>query len=151
MRHLFGWADVMAILYQRDKVYCIDSSKSTRETPRRDIAAAEKPSLDAGARAIRLPQRPAHHVHQFRDLAPLISFVVARYRIRDAMGDMLAQNTLLNPAQRGARRGDLGHDVNAITVVRYHAGEPANLAFDPVQSFKRCRLAVLGHKVYIPP
>ena len=44
-------------------------------------------------------------------------------------------NFLFHPAQRGAHRGDLRHDVDAIALVLDHAGEPAHLAFDAVESF----------------
>ncbi len=98
-----------------------------------------------------LPPRPAHHVHQFGDLAALVGLVAARDRVLDAMGDVVAQDFLLDPAQRGAHRADLRHDVDAVALVLDHAGEPAHLALDAVEPLERRRLAVLAHAVYIPP
>ena len=83
-----------------------------------------------------LPPRPPHHVHQFRDLAPLVGLVAARDRVRDAMGDVVAQDFLLDPAQRRAHRGDLRHDVDAIALVLDHAGEAAHLALDAVEPLR---------------
>ncbi len=77
----------------------------------------------------------AHHVHQLGHLAPLVGFVAARDRMRDAMRHMVAQDFLLDAAQRRAHRGDLRDDVDAIAVVLDHAGEPAHLALDAVEPF----------------
>jgi hypothetical protein len=52
----------------------------------------------------------------------------------DAMGDMVAQDFLLDPAQRRLRRGDLGHHIDAIAIVLHHSGEAADLAFNSFQS-----------------
>jgi L-alanine-DL-glutamate epimerase-like enolase superfamily enzyme len=75
--------------------------------------------------------------------------------MRDAMRDVAAQDFLFHPAQCGAHRGDLRHDVDAIALVRDHAGQAAHLALDAAESFERFRLAVLlvvlAHAVYIPP
>jgi len=49
------------------------------------------------------------------------------------MRDVVAQDFFLDTAQRRAYRADLRHDVDAITVVLDHAGEPAHLAFDTAQ------------------
>ena len=105
--------------------------------------------LSRGAGA--LPRRPAHHVHQFGDLAPLVGLVAALDRVLDAMRDVIAQDFLLDPAQRSAHGADLRHDVDAIAVVLDHAGEAPHLAFDAVEPLERRRLAVLCHDVYIPP
>jgi hypothetical protein len=52
----------------------------------------------------------------------------------DAMGDMVAQDFLLDSAQRRLRRGDLGHHIDAIAIVLHHSGEAADLAFNSFQS-----------------
>lgn len=50
-----------------------------------------------------LPVGAADHVHQFGDLATLVGLVAGRNRVLDAMGDMVAQDFLLDPAQRSFR------------------------------------------------
>src|ERR1043166_1299007 len=82
------------------------------------------------------PLGAADHVHQFCNLAALVGLVAGRDGVLDAMRDMIAQDFLLDPAQRGARRRDLSHHVDAITVILDHAGKTADLALDPVQPFQ---------------
>ena len=62
-------------------------------------------------------------------------------RVLDAMRHVIAQDFLLDPAQRRAHRADLRHDVDAVAVVLDHAGKPAHLAFDALQPLEGCRLA----------
>src|SRR5262245_61633041 len=95
--------------------------------------------------------RAAEHVHQLGDLAPLLALVAGRDRAFDAMPDMVAQHLLLDLAQRGTHRADLGHDVDAVAILIDHAREPADLAFDPFQAFQRRGLGLLSHTSYIPP
>ena len=52
-----------------------------------------------------------------------------------AMGDMIAQDLFLDPAQRSAHRADLGDDVDAVALVLDHAGEAAHLALDAAETF----------------
>ena len=54
----------------------------------------------------------------------------------DAMGDVIAQNLLLDAPQRGAHRRELGDDINAITILVDHAGEAAYLPLDPAEAFQ---------------
>ncbi len=69
----------------------------------------------------------------------------------DAMGDMVAQDFLLDPAQCCLRRRDLRHHVDAITVVLDHPGEAADLAFNSFQPFQAGGLDLGAHWVHIPP
>src|SRR5882757_8125597 len=92
----------------------------------------------------------AYHVHQFRDLAALVGLVTGRDRVLDAMGDMVAQDFLLDPAQRRPRRRDLGDDVDAVAIVLDHAGEAADLALYPVQPFQNGGLDLCAHAPNIP-
>src|SRR5947208_16609236 len=96
------------------------------------------------------PPGAAYHVHQLCDLAALVGLVAGRYRVLDAMGDMIAKDFLLDPAQRRPRRGDLGDDVDAVTVALDHAGEAANLSLDPVQPFQDGSLDLGAHAPNIP-
>ena len=82
---------------------------------------------------VSLAVSPAHHIHQFGDLAPLVRLVARRDRMLDAMRDMIAQHLFLDPPQRCTGGGDLRDDVDAIAIVFHHARETANLAFDPFQ------------------
>src|SRR5712671_4716967 len=93
----------------------------------------------------------AYHIHQFRDLAALVGLVARGNRVLDAMGDMVAQDFLLDPAQRRPRRPDLGDDVDAVAVVLDHTGEAADLARYPVQPFQDGSLDLRAHVPNIPP
>ena len=92
----------------------------------------------------------ADDIHQLRDLAPLIGLVTGSDRMLDAMSHVVAQNLLLGASQCRAHGGDLGDNVNAVAVILDHAGEAADLAFDPAQTFSDGCLDVLAHGVYIP-
>jgi P-type Cu+ transporter len=93
----------------------------------------------------------ADHVHEFRDLAALIGLVARRDRVLDAMGDMVAQDFLLDPAKCRLGRRDLGHHVDAIAVVLDHSGETADLAFNSFQPFQAGGLDFGAHQDHIPP
>ena len=45
-----------------------------------------------------LAPRPAHHLHELGDLAPLVGLVAALDGVINAMRDVIAQNLLLDPA-----------------------------------------------------
>ena len=94
--------------------------------------------------------RPRQHVDQLAHLAALVGLVAGRDRVLDTMGDVIAQDFLLDPAQRRPRRRDLGDDVDAIAVVLDHAGEAADLSLDPVQALEHRRLGIRSHARYIP-
>lgn len=68
--------------------------------------------------------------HQFLDLAALLRLVAGRNGVFDAMADVVAKNFLFEPAQRGADRGDLRHDVDAVAILFDHAGKSADLSLD---------------------
>src|SRR5262245_137631 len=68
----------------------------------------------------------------------------------DAMRDMIAQNFLLDAAQRRAHRGDLRDDVDAVAVLVDHLRQAADLALDPAQALLQGCLDVLPHAAYIP-
>src|SRR5437762_177563 len=66
------------------------------------------------------------------------------------MADVILQNLFLDPAQRGAHRADLRHDVDAVAILVDHLRKPAHLAFDPVQPFLAGCLDLVSHGVYVP-
>src|SRR5205085_9874122 len=105
----------------------------------------------AGRKPPMSPVRARKHVHQFGNLAPLLGVAAGRDRVLDAMRDVIAQHLLLDPAQRGADRGDLRDDVDAIAILFDHAGEPADLAFDSLEPLQARRLDLGAHGRYIPP
>jgi Cu+-exporting ATPase len=70
--------------------------------------------------------------------------------VLDAVGDVIAQHLLLDAAQGGADRGDLRDDVDAIAVRLDHAGEPADLALDPLEPLEAGCLDPGTHGRYIP-
>src|ERR1700723_2664889 len=97
------------------------------------------------------PLGAADHIHQFSNLAALIGLVAGHDSVLDAMGDMVAQDLLLNTAQCRFRRRDLGDDVDTIAIVLDHARKPADLALDSFQPFQAGRLDLLAHRPHIPP
>ncbi len=66
------------------------------------------------------------------------------------MGDVIGENLILGAPQRGAHRGELGDDVDAIAIVLDHAREPAHLALDPLEPLEHRRLGIRLHAGYIP-
>lgn len=77
-----------------------------------------------------LPNRPCQHVHQLRDLLPLLRLVAARNRMLDTMPNVIFQHSFLNPPQRCTHSGYLGDNIDAITLLIDHLGDAAHLAFD---------------------
>jgi hypothetical protein len=51
----------------------------------------------------------------------------------DAMGNMIAQNFLFDPAQPCPHRRDLRDNVDAVPVVLDHFGEAAHLPLNPAE------------------
>src|SRR5208282_4973823 len=96
------------------------------------------------------PIAARQNVDQFADLAPLLGFVAGCDGVLDAVRNVIGEDFLLGAAQRGARRRELGHDVDAIAVVLHHAREPAHLALDPLQPLHHRCLGVRSHTDYIP-
>src|SRR3954469_19736122 len=79
---------------------------------------------------------PRQHVDQLVHLAPLLAAVTAGDRVLDAVTDMILEDFLLGPPQRGAHRRDLRDDVDAIAVTLDHASDSAYLALDPAEATK---------------
>jgi len=92
----------------------------------------------------------ANHRHQFGYLLALIGLVAAGDRVLDAMRYVIFEHFFLDAPQRGAHRGNLGDDVDAVAVVVNHSGQPADLAFDPAETFLAGSLDVFSHAFYIP-
>ena len=69
----------------------------------------------------------------------------------DTMGDMVAQNIVLDPIQCGLNCINLSDHVDAIAVFLDHFSNAPNLTFDPVQLFADICLDVISHESYIPP
>lgn len=53
----------------------------------------------------------------------------------DAMADVVAKHFLLQSPQRRPHGGDLGDDVDTITILLDHARETAHLALDAAEAF----------------
>jgi hypothetical protein len=56
--------------------------------------------------------------------------------VLDAVLNMVLEDFLLDPPQRGAHRRDLRDDVDAIAVALDHASDSAHLALDPAETAK---------------
>jgi len=70
--------------------------------------------------------------------------------VLDAVRGVIGKDFFLGTAKRGAHRGKLGHDVDAIAVVLDHASKAAYLAFDPLEALEHRCLGKGLHRVYIP-
>src|ERR1700682_4028649 len=131
--------------------------RSQSRTPPPPAGEGEGEGEGAGAQSLRgcqpsrsLPIGPADHGHQFRDLFPLIGLVAAGDRMFDAMRHVIPQHLFLDAPQRGAYRGNLRHDVDAVAVLVDHFRQAANLALDPAQALLTGSLDVFSHPSYIP-
>lgn len=69
----------------------------------------------------------------------------------DAVGDVVLEDFLLDPPQRGTHRRNLRDDIDAVALLLHHLGETAHLAFDPAEAFLTGCLDVFSHVSYIPP
>lgn len=88
---------------------------------------------------------PREHFHQFRNLPPLIVLVAAGNGLLDAVGNVIVQDFLFNPAQRCAHGGDLGDDIDTVAVLLNHAGKASHLAFDAVEALGYGFLSIFAH------
>ncbi len=61
------------------------------------------------------------------------------------MGDVLLEDLLLEAAQGGPYSGNLGHDIDAVSILFDHAREAAHLPLDPGQTFQMRRFGVFLH------
>jgi hypothetical protein len=64
-------------------------------------------------------------------LLALLVLIARGYRMLDAMPHMVAEQLLLDAAERRADRRNLRYDINAVAVFLDHAGDAANLTFNP--------------------
>ena len=87
----------------------------------------------------------AEDVNQFGDLAALDVAIAVDDGFLDAVGDMVAQHLLLDPAQGGPNSGELRDDVDAVPVLLDHARDSANLALDAAEAFPAGCLGVILH------
>src|SRR5215813_7624783 len=116
----------------------------------RPSGAASRASQSSSPSPVALAVRAADHIHQFPDLLPLVGLVAAGDGVLDAMGHMVAQHLLLDAAERGAHRGDLRDDVDAVAVLVDHFRQAPNLTLDPAESLLNGCLDVFSHLSYIP-
>src|SRR5262249_11420834 len=88
----------------------------------------------------------AKDFHQLLDLLRLLGGIAAREGVVDAVLHMLAQDILLDTLQRRAHGRDLRENVDAVSLLLHHAGDAANLTFDPVQTRETGSFGVVfGH------
>ena len=91
-----------------------------------------------------------HHVEELVHLRLLLDRVAAADGLGHAVLDVLAQDGLLDPSERGPRRADLREDVHAVALFLHHADEAADLALDPPESLELSGVAGVGvlHGIY---
>lgn len=88
------------------------------------------PSADLKHLDLSLSIGAADDVHQFLDLAALISLVPRFNRMIDAIRDVVTKYFLFDPPQSGTYGSDLRYDVNAISVLFDHTRQAPHLTFD---------------------
>lgn len=91
------------------------------------------------------PVGPLDHVHQFCHLLSLFIGIAAGNRMLNAMADMVFQHGFLNAPEGSLHRSDLRDDVDTVSLFLDHPRNPANLAFDFVQSLYAGRCCVVFH------
>ncbi len=96
------------------------------------------------------PVAARQDVDEFADLAPLLGLIAGRDGVLDAVRNVVGEDFFLGATQSGARRRELGHDVDAKAVVLDHARKPAHLALDPLEAFHHRCLGIRSHARYIP-
>lgn len=77
----------------------------------------------------------ADHVHQFGNLLTLLNFVSGGDGMLHAMSHVIPQHFLFEFAQRGAHRGNLRDNIDAVAVLADHARDAAYLTFDAPETF----------------
>ena len=85
------------------------------------------------------------HVHQFCHLLSLFIGIAAGNRVMHAMADMIFQHSFLDATEGGTHRRDLRDYVDTISLLLDHPRNPADLAFDFVQSFEAGICCVVFH------
>jgi hypothetical protein len=70
------------------------------------------------------------HFHQFGNFLSLFALVAARYRVLNAMANMIAQDFLLDAPQSGAYGGKLSYYIDTVTVFFDHPRKAAHLTLD---------------------
>src|SRR6186997_1605923 len=74
--------------------------------------------------------RAADDGHELIDLFTLSGLVSRRNGVLDTVRDVIAQDLLLEPTQGRSYGCNLRHDINAISILHYHASEATDLTFD---------------------
>lgn len=65
--------------------------------------------------------------------------------------NVIAQDLFFSAPQSDTHSGNLGDHIDAIPVFFQHSRDPADLAFNSVETFEGGRLDVCSHSAYIPP
>src|SRR5258708_2065830 len=68
----------------------------------------------------------------------------------DAVRHVIPQPLFLDAPQRGAPRGNLRDDIDAVAILVDHFRQAADLAFDPAQALLTGSFDVFSHPAYIP-
>lgn len=97
------------------------------------------------------PVRPPDDLHEFLDLTPLIGPVARGNGVLDAVADVVPEDFFLQSPQGGTNGADLGHDIDAVAVLVQHAGEAADLTFDPTEPLLARSLDVISHAAIYTP
>src|SRR5690606_17031879 len=79
-------------------------------------------------------QRPLQKRHELIGLGALLFGVAGSKGRTDAVIDVLAQEFMFHLGDRGALRGELGEDVDAVAVLLYHPPDAAHLTFDAAKA-----------------
>ena len=87
----------------------------------------------------------AEHFHELGHLPALFIPVARGDGTLDAMRDMVLQEQLLHTLEGCARGGNLGHNIDTISVGLDHPGKPPYLPLDAAEAFEAGLLGLLTH------
>ena len=96
-------------------------------------------------------QTAIQHFHELGHLAALLFGISARDRVLDAGIHVVLQDLALDLAKRGLHGGDLGENVDAITLLADHARDASHLPLDPGKPLQALLLHPLLHETLVPP
>ncbi len=91
------------------------------------------------------------NVDQLVDLALPFFRVATADSIGDAVGSMIPDHFRLDPAERRTNGCDLGNHIDTVAIRINHPRNPADLAFDSVESLANRLFRVILHLVILYP
>ena len=92
-----------------------------------------------------LPPHPAKGINQLAHLGALLGLIPGHNGMLDAMANMILDNSIFDFGQRGAYGGNLGDNVDAISISLDHARNTADLTLNAAQAFQAGTFCLADH------